>query len=281
MSRPSGTLSGDQTSVQAPAPLSKFESLVKRHELKEPVVSQLKNTLETCKIVLLCDDSFSMSNTIAEEGTDPFAIKKSTRWLELKKLAAVLIEYVTAINPDGLDIHFLNREGKMGVTDMSGLQMLFSNDPNGGTPLISRIKRLYDSYKNTLNGKQLLLVVITDGEPSDGSHDDLFYAISYVTRNGEAHVSFAECTDQEDDMEYLDRWDGRIKNFDNTDDYREELKRVKNIQGQSFKFDYNDYVVKILLATFVRWYFNLDQRPVMNNTSYPRSNNQDGCCLIL
>jgi hypothetical protein len=239
---------------------SKFDDLVKRHELKEPVVSQLKNVLATCKIVLLCDDSSSMGNTIAEEGTDPFAPKKSTRWLELKKLAAVIIEYVTAANPDGLDIHFLNRDSKLNVTDMTGLQSVFLNPPDGSTPLIARIKNLHASYKDSLNGKQLLLVVITDGEPSDGSHNDLYYALRSVTIDGNVHVSFAECTDQEDDMEYLDRWDGLIKNFDNTDDYREELRKVKNIQGQSFKFDYNDYVVKILLATFVKWYYNLDQQ---------------------
>jgi len=59
----------------------------------------------------------------------------------------------------------------------------------------------------------------------------------------------------------------KIPNFDNTDDYREELQKVKQIQGQDFKFDYNDYVVKILLATFVRWYFNIDQQNVTGDTS--------------
>lgn len=292
----SGTSTSMTTSVTTPTPtptdtkvdtniLSKFDDLVKRHELKEPVVSQLKNVLSICKIVLLCDDSSSMGNTIAEEGTDPFAPKKSTRWLELKKLAAVIIEYVTATNPDGLDIHFFNRDSKLNVTDMSGLQSVFLNPPSGSTPLIARIKNLHASYKTNLNGKQMLLVVITDGEPSDGSHDDLFYAIKSVTNDGNVHVSFAECTDQEDDMNYLDRWDGLIRNFDNTDDYREELKKVKTIQGQSFKFDYNDYVVKILLATFVRWYYNLDQQNVNAqrgyNSSYNSNNPNSGCCTIL
>ena len=41
--------------------------------------------------------------------------------------------------------------------------------------------------------------------------------------------------------------------FDNSDDYREELARVRNVQGPQFKFDYGDYCCKILLATFDRW----------------------------
>jgi hypothetical protein len=74
-------------------------------------------------------------------------------------------------------------------------------------------------------------------------------------------------------MEYLDRWNGQIRNFDNTDDYREEVQRVKNIQGQQFKFDFTDYIIKILLATFVKWYFDLDQRNVgSNNAKFVKRN---------
>lgn len=261
-------------------PPSKFELFVKQHELKAPTPEHLKTVLSTCKIVLLCDDSSSMGTPIAEEGSDAFAQKKSTRWLELKKLAAVLIEFVTMITDDGLDIHFLNRKEKLGVIDMSGLQMVFSDAPSGGTPLISKIRKIHDRYIEKLDGKQLLLIVITDGEPSDGGRNDLFDVLNYVTKNGNVHVSFAECTDNEEDMDYLDSWDGKIKNFDNTDDYREELRRVKEKNGQSFKFDYTDYVVKILLATFIRWYFNLDQgRGISNNGSnYNQNNSNDQCC---
>src|SRR5579863_4735799 len=47
------------------------------------------------------------------------------------------------------------------------------------------------------------------------------------------------------------------------------------VQGAQFKFDYCDYCIKILLATFVRWYFNLDQVKVTSNQqqSYQPSQN--------
>lgn len=269
-----------ERSYQNPPQLSPFEQLVKRHELTPTVAKQLKEVLSTCKIVLLCDDSGSMANTIAEEGTDPFAAKKSTRWLELKKLAAVIIEFVIATNDiDGLDIYFMNRPAIMGVKNMVGLQAAFAGDPTGATPLIGSLNSIYQKYNETLNGKSLLIVVITDGEPSDGDRNKLFRTLQNITSNGRTHVSFAECTDNEEDMEYLDAWDGQIKNFDNTDDYREELRRVKAVNGQSFKFDYTDYVIKILLATFVRWYYNLDQGSRISNSN--RNNNNDDCCTIL
>lgn len=43
----------------------KFAQLVKNHELSPTVAAQLKEVLYTCKIVLLCDDSSSMNQSIA------------------------------------------------------------------------------------------------------------------------------------------------------------------------------------------------------------------------
>ena len=149
------------------------------------MAKQLKEVLSMCKVVLLCDDSGSMANIISEEGTDPFAPKKSTRWLELKKLAADIIEFVTATNNDGLEIYFMNRAEILNVKDMFGLQTVFSSDPSGGTPLIGSLDKIYKKYSNTLNSNQsLLIVVITDGELADGDRNDLFDKLQYVTQNG-------------------------------------------------------------------------------------------------
>jgi len=244
---------------------SRFEQLVKQKEMAAGTAAQLKDILSMCEIVLLCDDSDSMTQPIAEEGTDPFAPKRSTRWLELKKLSATIIEFVTATNANGLDIYFLNREKRCSVNNMIGLQTAFSAQPTGGTPLIGTLRQVYhDKINYASRDRQLLIIVVTDGEPTDGSRTDLFNTLVEITRCGNVHVSFAECTDNAEDMEYLDAWDGCIKNFDNTDDYREELQRVKMAQGMQFKFDYTDYVIKILLATFVRWYFNIDQVKVID-----------------
>lgn len=255
----------------APGPpgpdLTRFNQLVTQNELQPHVANQLYTVLSSCDIVLLCDDSDSMNKSIAEEGTDPFAPKRSTRWTELKKLASIIIEFVTAINPAGLDIYFLNRPKICGVTNTAGLQAAFSTPPCGGTPLNSAINHIYHEKAYLPITRSLLIVVITDGEPTDATRDQLYYTL--VNKRDNVHVSFAETTDNAEDCEYLDAWDGRIKNFDNTDDYREELARVKQIQGPQFKFDFTDYVIKILLATFVRWYFNLDQVKVSNNAPLP------------
>jgi len=239
--------------------------LLKQNEINPKVAEQLWNVLSTCKVVVLCDDSDSMAQAIAEEGTDPFAVKRSTRWLELKKLVAVIINFATSISSDGIDIYFLNRPKVTGVTSLTGLQTVFSVPPTGGTPLCASLQRIYQDHTDFPADKKLLIVVITDGEPTDGTRTDLFNVLARKASN--IHVSFSECTDQAEDMEYLDQWDGLIPNFDNTDDYREELARVKAVQGMQFKFDYTDYVIKILLATFVRTYFNVDQVKIADSSA--------------
>lgn len=237
-----------------------FEEWVIQNEMNEVTASHIREILPTTKVVLLCDDSSSMSSKLPEEGTDPFAPTLSTRWLQLKRLAAGIIDLVTVVKHEGIDLYFLNRSPYLNVESITGLQSVFSSPPKGETPLIAALHRIVED--NTHITGKLLIVVITDGAPTDGSRQELFNALTYITGSGNIHVSFAECTNQVEEMEYLDQWDGCIKNFDNTDDYREELQRVRNAQGAQFKFTFTDYIVKILLATFNRWYFSLDQSRV-------------------
>jgi len=269
----------------------KFAQLVKMFELPPKTADQLQ-ILKECKIVMLCDDSSSMGTPIAEEGTDPFALKTSTRWGELKKLAAACINIVTAVNPDGMDLYFLNRQPVLNVTETSALAGVFSTLPSGSTPLYRTLQKLYDATSSIPDSKQVLILVLTDGEPSDCSRDQFFQVCCAKRKN--VHLSFAELTDQADDMEWLDAFDNRIPNFDNTDDYREELARIRQLQGPSFPFTYTHYVIKILLATFVKYYFNLDQQRVTGQTpmyassgaqtygssQYNNPSAQNSCCII-
>jgi hypothetical protein len=246
----------------------------KKRELPKEVADLLYSVILGCeKIILLCDDSDSMGQDISDEGTDPFANKNSTRWKELKRLAAALIDLITAIKPEGLDIYFLNRPKVLGVTTPAGLQVIFNNPPSGDTPLAKAFVQIYDDVKN-IRDRNVLVICVTDGEPtaSWGEVDPRGQLKNtIINKRDNIHISMAECTDQPDDMEYLDQWDGAIKNFDNTEDYREELMRVQNIQGSQFKFDYNDYVAKIVLATFNRWFFKLDQVKVLDPRFLRRS----------
>jgi len=274
-----------QTFDSAPiAPvMSKYDTYAKRKELNLMTKTKIFDVVSDIEIIFLIDDSDSMNNSIAEEGIDPFIPKLSSRWIESKKLVAQVIDLVTCIKLDnGIDIHFLNRESVYNVKSLGTLQSTFSTIPNGKTPLIGSLRRVYGEKRSTLPPtKKLLIIVVSDGEQSDGSREDLRRAIIDITADNYTYLECVECTDQADDMEFLDAWKGTINHFDNTDDYREELNRVRNIQGGNFKFDFTDYVIKIIMAPFDKWFRTIDQSKVQDyrNTdssgySYPVTNVQ-------
>lgn len=224
------------------------------------------HVLSDCVVYMLCDDSGSMDSPIGVGGTtttttvDPFAPKGSTRWFELKKVVAATIQVVTALNPNGIHLRFLNRGGADSVTDVTSLGSLFQSAPSGGTPLYQALSSIYNELKQVPDSINVLICVFSDGEASDCTRGDFENLLWRKRKN--VHISFADCTDEEDEMAWLDGFNNRIPNFDNTDSYEEERIKVVRIQGPSIPFTYHQYVIKILLATFNRWYFNLDQTKV-------------------
>ena len=240
--------------------INKFSKLVEKYRIDTDVANHLETVLTNCKVVLLCDDSASMSTYIFKRYNGRTTHDNLTRWIELKELTSKIIELVSALNPFGLDIYFLNRGKFHNVIDASVLDHVFDDKPRGETPLISRIKSAYHDNLHLVGTEQeLLFVVITDGVPTDGSKSDLYSTLLEITKHKNIHISFADCTDAEKDMESLNDWDYKIPNFDNTDDFIKELEKVKKIHGNEFKFDYEDYVIKIMLATFIKRYFDIDQ----------------------
>lgn len=285
-------------------PLTSFESLVKRHEIPADLVLLLKKYISKAEIVIICDDSYSMTSEIV----DPITKKSTTRWMELKKLVAKLIEYTIALNEAGVELYFMNRGTVRNVKSMTGLQETFSQVPDekAHTPLVGTLKKIYSDKAVLRPGAtDLLIICITDGVASDGSHEIVERTIR--SKGPNVHLSMAECTDDISTMDWLDElckvpaynsyYSERyyeeqrrvIPNFSNTDYIREEIEKVKRIQGPSFKFDENDYVVKILLATYVKEYNLVDQSvnrtippTAYNNPPYTNynSNQNSDCCIV-
>lgn len=258
-----------------------FLALVRQNELAQAVADSLYQVLAKCEIVLLFDDSSTMNTKIIEG--DPFAVNLNvqTRWQELKRLAKTVIDFTTSINPAGVSVYFLNRPGPKGkINNAQALQGYFANPPKGRTPLIGKINQIYKDQRKLPQDKSLLIVIVTDGSPTDGSNGKLKNTIMGKAPN--TYISLCECTNDEEVMDYLSNWNKDIQGFDNSDDYRVELQRVKAKMGQQFKFDYTDYVIKILLAPFLQKYKSLDMIQQGLNVQYQYNQQYNGCgCTIL
>jgi hypothetical protein len=157
--------------------------------------------LTTSRVVLILDDSGSMATTVVQPGQSPWSTgPQVTRWSELERLAAVLVDMITSTTPEGLDCHFLNRGSFENVTSPAQLAPAFATGPQGGTPLITAFRRVFASPKylaDIQQGRRVIVVVVTDGEPSDGDVSTLFMLLARGRPAG-FHVSIAEANDNEE-----------------------------------------------------------------------------------
>ena len=198
-------------------------------------------------LYLLCaaDDSGSMNTPVRAPGANPFAPVTTTRWTELMGDVQQILQLSIAVSPQhGIDVHFMNRSGLLNVVDPMQLAPLFTQPPIGDTPMIGSLRRLYDVYRAVPG--HVLLILVTDGEPSDGGYDDLFSVLN--NKPGNVYVSLVECNDNEEEMDYLTGWDTRLARFHNQEDYGEELRLVRQVQGPATKFTRANYVQMIVLS---------------------------------
>ncbi len=50
---------------------------------------------------------------------------------ELKQTVSIVVDLASALDPDGVDIYFLNREPMLHVRNSSELETIFAMDPEG------------------------------------------------------------------------------------------------------------------------------------------------------
>ncbi|CAF1475441.1 unnamed protein product, partial [Rotaria sordida] len=84
-----------------------FEEFVRQYNINATFATKLRG-LHGYEIVFICDDSGSMKAPIK-----PFSgssRQQSTRWEELKKTVSIVVDLASTLDPDGVDLYFLNRK---------------------------------------------------------------------------------------------------------------------------------------------------------------------------
>jgi hypothetical protein len=67
------------------------------------------------------------------------------------------------MDPNGVDIYFLNRDPILNVTDGRYVRQVFNTPPQGLTPLVPALRRIIAAKRNLTYEKKLLILVATDG----------------------------------------------------------------------------------------------------------------------
>lgn len=244
--------------------MADFQQLIDRYEINHTFARKLR-ALEGYEIVFICDDSGSM-NTPLGDLSGPFD-KMPSRWDELKQTVSIVVDLASVFDPDGVDVYFLNREPVFHVRNSSELISIFSIPPAGPTPIVPVLRRVLRDKQNEITERKLLILLATDGVPTDNQGHRDIRSFEYVLKHerkpaDRIPVTIIACTDDNDCIGYLNHWDKKLPNLDVVDDYRNEKREVLARQGKQFPFSFGDYVVKILMGGVDSWFDDLDEKKV-------------------
>ncbi|CAF3867368.1 unnamed protein product [Rotaria sp. Silwood2] len=255
--------------MQNEARLKKFKDIITKYDINYDFAFRLR-ALEGFEIVMILDDSSSMYTPIIDrnqKNISPFS-QLPNRWDELKHIVSIVVDLTSVLDPDGVDIYFLNRSPLLHVIDSSQLHETFSRLPNGPTPLTRVLSEVLNLKRSQVHDRKLLILIATDGLPTDDQGQNDLNRLEKVLRNerysfiDRIYITFIACTDDLQSVGYLNKFDKKIPYVDVLDDYRSEQKEILAAQGKHFPFSYGDYVVKILMGSLDQWFDQLDEKKV-------------------
>ena len=220
-------------------------------KIKQKDIEKLQ-ILNEFKIVYILDDSFTMRKNK----------KTMSRWEELHEFLKLSLEIIAPFNTNGVDVYFLNRLEQgcvQKIKSIDQLDKLFDKLPSGGTPLTKTIQNaINDNTLDKLINKKLLLIIATDGEPTDadGAPSIEEFKKCLFNRPDYVYITIRACTDDKESIGYLNDLDKNLKRLDVVDDYENETIEVKD-KGNDL--NYRDYILKTLLGSILPEFDNLDE----------------------
>jgi hypothetical protein len=251
----------------------RFREIITRHEISQFFANKLQ-VLSTFKIVFIFDDSGSMNSQIEDSPLNTGLIK-ATRWDELKYFSRISLDIASIFNENGTDIHFLNRPPARNITHVDQLSGVFNIKPAGYTPLGRVLQLALNENSNVFLGEnKLLVIIVTDGEPTDEHGRNAVYEFQRIlqSRHKNVYTTIVSCTDDDESMSYLNSWDKSIPRLDVVDDFRNERAQIVRAQGPHFRFSFGDYIVKSLVGSIDHELDKLDERNYVDNND---------CCALI
>lgn len=218
-------------------------------------------------VVLLCDDSGSM-----------IACDYGERWnSDLKMILKYISKIICLFDTDGITLRFFNTSERPEFDNINSPEKIDSIvagvHPSGGTPIGESLRRKITSpFFNIIRGvnletiKPLVVIIITDGEPTDNYSNSVETVIT-STKNDllskgfsgtEVSYSFVQVGKDKNAQAFLDSIDNSSTIGDVVDatsyfEFEEEQCRSKG-----FSLSVELYIIKLLLASFNRSWDDMD-----------------------
>lgn len=263
----------------AQARMNRFRELARYYDIRDDFAVRMR-ALEGKDIVFVCDDSGSMQTpgSLRVSGSDAFAVR-ATRWDELRHTTNMVAQFASVMDPDGIDVYFLNRGQVGSVTDPSQLEPWFATAPYGSTPLVNTLRRVFADKAKSLAEREVFVYVVTDGVPDEGI-PALREAL--LSMPASAHVTILACTNERSVLSQLQTLDEGVPRVDVLDDYDHEREEVLKAQGKGFAFSFGDYIMKAMLGALDPYMDALDEASTVpiRRTVSGRSARGNGCCVV-
>ena len=223
-------------------------------DLPEDIVRDLLSVAGV-DIVVIADDSGSMNQVADHANTS----NPKTRWEELQETLVKLAHLLLVVDhSDGFHVQFLNEPTWHEIHSKEHVETLFyGRQARGRTPLGARLQPVLDGSwhpKGDRADTELIVLAMTDGEPSDVSFDWLRQLVA--SKKPSVFVTFLMCT--EDD----------IPGVDITDDYMSEKREV---EAHGKRLSYYKWMAKAVLGGKMPKYDMLDEK---------KAGGAGGCCTV-
>lgn len=258
--------------------LQELEAVLKRFDIHIAEANDLV-CLEGYKIIIIADDSGSMSAPAQPPGQRSLFEKSASRWEELREAVALIVDIGTCFDPEGVHVRFLNRAEVTGIRSSQDPRLLnaFVQPPNGGTPLTEQLHHFAQNYYTS--ERPILLFILTDGEPNGGAEKFSRVLADLVqgrSTKAKFRVQIMACTGDEDAVGWLNDLDTKFSEVDVTDDYYSEMLEVVKKHQSSTKFTRGDWCMKAMLGPVSQKFDSKDEKKA-------RKESEVGCyeaCVI-
>jgi len=228
-----------------------LEQFCQEYEISQKYIEKIA-IIEDFKIILLLDDSGSMNTPLYDNS------HYGTRWNKLKYITETCIKLSSIYKENGITIEFLNRNGQSNIMNFNQILPFFNEPPFGRTPLNKKVKSILSRYATCR--KKVLIIIPTDGEPTDdyGFENIKEFTDTLMNKNhSKFHISFLACSDQKNEIGYLDKLK-KIPNVNIMHNYIDEVKKIKKKEGKNYSYTFGEHIIKFLLGPIIE--FNESRR---------------------
>lgn len=233
----------------------KLTQLLAKYEVPIGLVNKLFLLEEFAVLEFIVDDSESMtlaSNTEYPHGTP------QTRWEEAQNRLIALMEILTHVPIQTIDIRFLNRPDHITATRNgrdptsfcahleSRIRAVFRVPPSGSTPIRERLEESFQRGR----GQAVARYILCDGAPNGGPHGRRHVLRLLQQRPDPARnpITLMSCTDETAQVEWMKDAEEVVPYCSEYDDYLEERAEVLKDQGDALPFTLGFYLVGQLVG---------------------------------